>query len=253
MKKVIGLFFILSLCLFTLVGCSKDEPASLQDKNIQELEYIEGKAVSILNKMVREEYTKKEDKDIDKDITDANEVLDEEIGLLVQEDTLDWEKLLEDTKKIESSIPTILVDLAALNIQAEDIAKLSNGVNNMIIAIDNKDERTYLIELNNVYSLIPTYMEKYAGDKEITFKKRLKYYAIATYISYMDGNLEMARTQVEELDKAYNDKMQDINYAQNNEYNLNKLYILIQELKRAVEADSRELVRSKYLLLIEEI
>ena len=47
--------------------------------------------------------------------------------------------------------------------------------------------------------------------------------------------------------------MQDINYAQNNEYNLNKLYILIQELKRAVEADSRELVRSKYLLLIEEI
>ena len=47
MKKVIGLFFILSLCLFTLVGCSKDEPASLQDKNIQELEYIEGKAVSI--------------------------------------------------------------------------------------------------------------------------------------------------------------------------------------------------------------
>ena len=69
----------------------------------------------------------------------------------------------------------------------------------------------------------------------------------------MDGNLDMARTQVEELDKAYNDKMQDMAYAQNNEYNLNKLYILIQELKRAVEADSRELVRSKYLLLIDEI
>lgn len=249
MKKVISLFFILSLCLFTLVGCSKDEPSSLQEKNMKELEYVEGEAVNILNKMVREEYTKK----VDKDFTNTNEVLDEEIGLPVQEDTLDWERLLEDTKKIESSIPTILVDLAALNIEAEDIARLSNGVNNMIIAIDNKDERTYLIELNNVYSLIPTYMEKYAGDKESTFKKRLKYYTIATYISYMDGNLEMARTQVEELDKAYNDKMQDINYAQNNEYNLNKLYILIQELKRAVDADSRELVRSKYLLLIEEI
>lgn len=249
MKKVISLFFILSLCLFTLVGCSKAEPSSLQEKNMKELEYVEGEAVNILNKMVREEYTKK----VDKDFTNTNEVLDEEIGLPVQEDTLDWERLLEDTKKIESSIPTILVDLAALNIEAEDIARLSNGVNNMIIAIDNKDERTYLIELNNVYSLIPTYMEKYAGDKESTFKKRLKYYTIATYISYMDGNLEMARTQVEELDKAYNDKMQDINYAQNNEYNLNKLYILIQELKRAVDADSRELVRSKYLLLIEEI
>lgn len=248
MRKIISLLLILSISLVTLTGCSKDEPATLQEKNIKELEYIEGKAVSILNKMVREEYNKDEKND-----ENTNEVLEEEMGLPVMEDTFDWEKLLEDTKKIENSVPAILVDLAALNIESEEIAKLSDGINNMIIAIDNKDQRTYLIELNNVYALIPTYMEKYAGDKESTFKKRLKYYTMATYISYMDDNLEMAKTQVDELDKAYNDKMQDIGYAQNNEYNLNKLYILIQELKRAVESDSRELVRSKYLLLIDEI
>ncbi len=248
MKKIVSLLLILSIALVTLTGCSKDEPATLQDKNIKELEYIESKAVNILNKIVREEYKKE-----DKNDTSTNEALEEGIGLPIVEDNFDWEKLLEDTQEIEDSVPAILVDLAALNIESGEIAKLSDGINNMIIAIDNKDQRTYMIELNNVYSLIPTYMEKYAGDKESTFKKRLKYYTIATYISYMDGNLDMARTQVEELDKAYNDKMQDMAYAQNNEYNLNKLYILIQELKRAVEADSRELVRSKYLLLIDEI
>lgn len=248
MKKIISLLLILSIGLVALTGCSKDEPANLQDKNMKELEYIEGKAVSILNKMIREEYNKDE-----KSETSANEVLEEDVGLPIVEDTFDWEKLLEDTKKIENSIPAILVDLAALNIESGEIARLSDGINNMIIAIDNKDQRAYMIELNNVYSLIPTYMEKYAANDEETFKKRLKYYTMATYISYMDGNLEMAKTQVNELDKAYNDKMQDIEYAQNNEYNLNKLYILIQELKRAVESDSRELVRSKYLLLIDEI
>ena len=251
MKKIISLLLILSICLVTLTGCSKENSATLQEKNIAELEYIEGKTINILNKLIREEYNKEDEGEKQKEET--NEVLEEEIGLPVVETTLDWEKLLNDTKKIERSIPAILVDLAALNIEAEEIAKLSDGINNMIIAIDNQDERTYLIELNNVYSLIPTYMEKYAGDKESTFKKRLKYYTIATYISYMDDNLEMAKTQVDELEKAYNDKMQDMSYAQNNEYNLNKLYILIQELKRAVESDSRELVKSKYLLLIYEI
>lgn len=248
MKKVISLLLILSICLMTLTGCSQDEPATLQEKNMKELEYIEGKLVGILNKIIREEYNKTEKRE-----PEANEVLEDEVGLPILETTLNWDELLSDTKEIESSVPSILVDLASLNIESAEIAKLSDGINNMIIAIDNKDERTYLIELNNIYSLIPTYMEKYAGGKEVTFKKRLKYYTIATYISYMDGNLDMARTQVDELEKAYNDKMQDMSYAQNNEYNLNKLYILIQELKRAVDVDSRELVRSKYLLLIDEI
>ena len=43
MKKVISLLLILSICLMTLTGCSQDEPATLQEKNMKELEYIAGK------------------------------------------------------------------------------------------------------------------------------------------------------------------------------------------------------------------
>lgn len=247
MKKIISIVLILSLFLVILTGCSNQESVSLQDKSIAELEYVEKNMVDILNKLVRDQYAVKEDTE-----KVTNDVVDDEIDLR-KRPTLNWEKLLNDTKKIENSIPTILVDLTALNIEATEIAKLSDGVNNMIIAIDNEDEKTYLIELNNVYSLVPTYMEKYAGNNEKTFKKRLKYYAISTYIAYADGNLEMAKTQVSELERVYSEKMQDMNYVQNNEYNLNKLYILIQELKRAVDSNSSELVKSKYLLIIDEM
>lgn len=247
MRKIISILLILSLFLVVLTGCSNQEGSSLQDKNVAELEYVEKNIVDILNKLVRDQYAVNEP-----DETVVNEVVEDEINFR-RPPTLDWEKLLNDTKKIENSIPTILVDLAALNIEATEIAKLSDGVNNMIIAIDNEDEKTYLIELNNIYSLIPTYMEKYAGNNEKTFKKRLKYYAISTYIAYADGNLEMAKTQASELERVYSEKMQDMNYVQNNEYNLNKLYILIQELKRAVDSNSSELVKSKYLLIIDEM
>ena len=247
MKKFVSILLILSLFLIILTGCSNQESVSLQDKNIAELEYVEKNIVDILNKLVREQYAVEETQE-----KVTNEILEDEIDLR-RRPTLNWEKLLNDNKKIENSIPTILVDLTALNIEATEIAKLSDGVNNMIIAIGNEDEKTYLIELNNVYSLIPTYMEKYAGNNEKTFKKKLKYYAISTYIAYSDGNLEMAKTQSGELERVYSEKMQDMNYVQNNEYNLNKLYILIQELKRAVDSNSSELVKSKYLLIIDEI
>lgn len=240
MKKFISIFLILSIFLCMLTGCSNEKSLSLQDKNIAELEYIEGKLLSILNKIVNKEYVVKTSKDAD----------EEEIS---EKDDMAWDKLLEDTKKIESAVATTIVDLTALNVEAGEIAKLSSGINNMIIAIDNKDESTYLIELNNVYSLVPTYMEKYAGNSETTFKKKVKYYTISTYISYIDGNLEMAKNQSTELERIYNEKMQDVEYVQNNEYNLNQIYILIQELRSAVEANNGELVKSKYLLIIGEI
>lgn len=37
------------------------------------------------------------------------------------------------------------------------------------------------------------------------------------------------------------------------QYNLNKVYLLIEELKKAIETDSVELVKEKYLFLIDEI
>lgn len=228
MRKILSIFLILTLFVFILTGCSTQEKAvSLEDKNIEELRYIEGNLVNILNKLVKDEY-----------VTDG---------------ILDWNKLINDTRKIEDVLAVTLVDLAALNIEAGEISKLSTGIDNMIIAADKKDERSYIIELNNVYALIPTYMEKYSAGQDIAFKKRLKYYTISAYVAYADDNLEMAKTQVNELDRVYAEKMQQLDYVQNNEYNMNKVYILIQELKKAIEADSSELVKSKYLLLIDEI
>ena len=248
MKRFVSVLLVLSLILISLTGCSNQESSSLQDKNISELEYIEGKLVKILNEMARDEYL------VEVSTTDN---LEENTNLATDDSIvtkkIDWEKLLKDTNKIESSIATTITDLTALNIEASEIEKLSTGVNNMIIAIEKEDINSYLISLNNVYALIPSYMEKYAGNNEKTFKKKLKYYTISAYIAYNDGNLEMAKTQASELERIYSEKMKEVGYLQNNEYNLNKLYILIQELKRAIDSDSKELVKSKYLLTIEEI
>jgi len=240
MKKVISIICILISLLLVLTGCSSKKSPTLEDKTNSELEYIERNLVSILNKSINGEYV-------------ANVKSDDTSEDVQEKTSMEWDKVLEDTRKVEGALATTIVDLTTLNIEASEISKLSDGVNNMIVAIGNEDEKTYLIELNNVYALIPTYMEKYSQNSEKAFKKRLKYYTISTYVAYNDGNLEMAKTQVNELEKIYSQKMQEVGYIQNNEYNLNKVYVLIQELKKAVEANNSELVQSKYLLVIDEI
>ena len=230
MKKVFKVFLILLCCLLILTGCSENEDEmSIEEKNLSELEYLEDNIVLIMNKFVQNEY------------------FDEDAG------TQKWDDILEDSRKIENAMATTLVDLAMLNIDSAEIAKLSTGINSLIIAIEAQDETNLMVELNNIYALIPNYLSKYLKDDELIFKKQLKYYAISTYVGFSMGNIDLAKGQIAEAETRYSEKMKDVTYVQNNEYNVNKVYVLIQELKAAVDSGSPELVKSKYLLLVEEI
>ena len=229
MKKLFRIFLVLVCCLVVLTGCSSEEQVSIEDKNLAELEYLEDNIVLIMNKFVKNEY------------------FDQDTG------TQKWEEILADSRKIENGMATTLVDLAMLNIDTEEISKLSTGINNLIIAIEAQDETNLMIELNNIYVLIPNYLSKYLKDDELIFKKQLKYYAISTYVGFNMGNIDLANGQISEAETRYSEKMKDVNYVQKNEYNVNKVYVLIQELKNAVSLGSQELVKTKYLLLIDEI
>ena len=230
MKKYLKILYILFVCILVLTGCStNDMNVSVEEKNISELEYIEDNIILMMNKYTKDEYLNQED------------------------GTQKWDEILTDARKIENSTATTLVDLATLNVDSAEVAKLSTGVNNLIIAIENENETNFIVELNNIYALIPNYLSKYLKDDELIFKKQLKYYAISTFVGYKMGNIDLAKSQIAEAEARYSEKMKDVNYVQNNEYNVNKIYVLIQELKSAVETESEELVSTKYLLLIEEI
>lgn len=212
-----------------ITGCSvKRDSSTVEDKNLAELEYIETQIIEILNNYISE-------------------------GYLLEDGTQDWGEILSDIQNLEEAATVTVVDLTSLNINSDDISALNTGVNNTIIAVENEDERSFLIELNNIYALIPKYLSNYSTDSELVFKKELKYYAISTYIAFVTGDLELSKSQIAEAETAFSEKMQDLEYVESNEYNMSKVYVLIEELKNAVETESAELVRTKYLNLIREI
>ena len=223
MKKFKSLLIILIIFLFILTGCEFEEieEDTLESKITSEIEYIEGKLISIINKLVLEEYKDNE-----------------------------WE---EDTRKIEEASNRILVDLASKSIDNSEITKFSDGVNNMILAVSNEDVKAYLVELNNVFSLFPNYEAKISNESDEIFERRLKYFTISTFIAFYVGDTELAKAQVDSLESEYLEKQRSVEYVEEHKYNMNKIYLLIEELKRGIEANSLDLVREKYLMLIDEI
>ena len=247
------LIFAIVICfiLIILTGCTNKE-YNIEDKITEEIKYMENEMIGITNNFASGNYENKQS-----NITNDNSIANGEIILneisAVETTTFDFDKLMKDTKKIEEASNRMMVDLATQNIDNTEITNFSDGINKMITAASEKDEMRYLVELNNVFSLFPNFEAKISTDSDNIFERRLKYFTISSYISFLVGDKELAKTQIYTLESEYLNKQKDVRYVEEHEYNLNKIYLLIEELKKAIETDSAELVKEKYLLLVNEI
>ena len=51
----------------------------------------------------------------------------------------------------------------------------------------------------------------------------------------------------------YKNLMNDIGYAEENKYNLNKIYVLLEEYRNAIGGLNYDLVRMKYIVTVENL
>ena len=258
MRNFLNLILIICICSITLMfltACNNDlNEYNLGDKITEEIKYTESKLIGIVNNFATGNYISKIEntEDLNKE-TNANISTEEEMNTSENITRLNYENILKDTRKIEDVSNRLIVDLATENVENEEITKLSDGINNMISNLYSEDEKTFLVELNNVFSLLPNFEAKVSNNNDEIFERRLKYFSISSYIAFYVGDKELAKTQVAALENEFVEKQKDIEYIEKHKYNLNKIYLLIEELKKAIDTDREELVREKYLLLIDEI
>lgn len=226
-KKVffVILILIISVCLS---GCSKEAPEKLNIKTTKELGYLEELVFQIILKLQKNDY-----------ITDEN--------------LLDWDKILGDAEKINMELDNIMLDLSNLKLANEKIGNLSNYTNRVLVAVNSKNEQALIGELNNLYQLIPQYLEDYETDKNEKSKKQLKAMVLNSFNYSLNGDWETAKNEVINVENKYNDMIGDNEYIQKNSYSINKIYILIQEYKTAINSENFELVRLKFIALCSEI
>jgi len=230
MKNKFKLALLMFCLIFLLTGCSstnKNNGKTIKDKTDSELSYVEDTIFTIINKYAKDEYMK--------------------------DGRIEWDNIKNDSKKINNALDTILLDLSELDIPNDDLISFSNELNNLIILISKEDDILAIDKLNHLYSLIPKYMARYSDDKNKISKKELKSNILASYNFSNAKKWAEAKATIQTVEDKYKTMMNDVDYMRENTYNLNKVYVLIEELKNAINMENMELIKMKYVNLIEEI
>lgn len=221
------LFFL--IVLFILSGCSIDNMTSkktIQDKANEEIDFLENKTFLITNKYAKGEYQK--------------------------ENKINWKEISEEVKEISISTDTIIQDLSELDIPNEDILALRNEVNNVIISAGNEDEYNLLQKISYLYSLLPNYLEKYSDNKNKVDVMKLKSLILSSFVQANFLDWDTAKETVILAEAKYNEMMNNVDYMKEYSHNLNRIYVLLEEFKNAVELEEIALTKVKFVNFIEK-
>lgn len=227
-SKIFSYIVILLLILFTLTGCSgKKDENKIKAKVNSELKYLENEIFTIFIKYAKDEYK--------------------------TEEGFNWDSVYKEAEKLNKSLATIITDMSELNIPKDSINSVSNEFSNLVIAISDKKETDMFNSLYNAYVKFPEIEEIYLENNNEINKTRLKVLVLSAYKLSEFNDFDNAKQEIQNASDKYNEMIKDVNYSSNNQYNLNKIAVEIEELKSAINLENILLVRMRFVNFIEEM
>lgn len=223
-------FLLIILLIIMLTGCDINDNTqnqTIEGKITEEIDYIENKILTFFSMYAKEEY-----------------------GTL---ENLNWDLIEENAVELNGILDTVILDLSEVDISNEDIIKFKNEINYLSIAVFNKDINETIKRYGELYILLPNFASKsYTNKNEIKLIE-LKSLVISSFVYANLLDWESAKSTINDAEIKYKTMMDDVDYMKEYSYNLNKVFILINEIKNAIEIEELELTKVKYVNFIEKI
>lgn len=281
MNKKISAILLLTLTalLLSLLGCSNSK-LNLNDKAKSEIDYFSTKLISIINKLnnitfenydviARKAELSKESAENEKASQNTADVKSSEQGNTSSNVTvyqmspntilnpiskeINWSEIKNQIENLYYSWNTVILDLYELNVNNDDILGFSSDFDIATTYIKNEDKANSILAIANLYKYLPKYAETIEKDGEYKNILKIKSFILNAY-AFVDAEFWTAVS--EEVDKAletYKYIMNDTKYISENSYAVNKVYVLLNELKNSVSQKDIEIFYIKYRNLMEEL
>jgi hypothetical protein len=167
------------------------------------------------------------------------------------DNNVDWSKIKNEVENMYSSVPTITLDLYSQNINQNEILDFNNELDNLTVSAKEENKENTLIHLSNLYGYLPKYLDNVSTDKTYINLIKTKANIVNAYsiIDTDDWNkvLEYINLAIESYSNLLNNLSDDLKT-----YSINKGYIILNEMKNAVNLKDREIFLIKYKNLLEE-
>lgn len=281
-KKIIIFFILLILIAGSLFAIWKNNEKPNDEEKINskldsEMEYLNTSLISIangLNNIVIQEYkiTESSNNNTSSDSSNntskndnsskensSNESNNETSNIsfsmtqnTINTDEIDWKNLESEISNLYKSWSEIIIDLNKINNNNENILKFSNDLDETTKYIKAQDKVNSLSMVAKLYSYLPQFMELYENDgRKIAFMQT-KTNIIRAYSIIEQEKWEEIKREVYSSINNFNPILNDVNNNKN-QYNVNKIYVLLNEFNNSIDTNDKEILYIKYRNLIQEI
>ena len=173
------------------------------------------------------------------------------VGILTSNKDANWESLKAEIEILYSSWNTIILDLYKLNINSEDILQFSTVLDRATLSIREENKQDSLAALSDLYSYIPVYLQSYStNDKEINIQRTkanvMKAYSVVDSENWNEVTVQLTNAETSYLNVLNGNTKED-------DYDINKGYILLKELQNSVNEKDKDIFYIKYKNLIEKL
>lgn len=175
-----------------------------------------------------------------------------ETGVLTNEEDINWDIVKREVEGIYVSIPSIIMDFYELNLNQEDILGFNTQYDNLTKAVKDQKKDQVLAGLTSVYDFLPKFLKGASQDALYTTLIETKSHVFKAYSKLDGGNWQEISGDMKNAIDTYSKLLTNTEIDARKQYNVNKGYIMINELQNATNLKEPSVFLIKYKNLLEE-
>lgn len=174
-------------------------------------------------------------------------------GVLTNKEDINWGYIKGEIENLYSSISTITLDMLQINVTQEEILTFNNQLDNLAVAVKDENKENTLSQMSTLYDTLATITQKIQGEETYKILVEVKQNIFKAYSKLDSENWSEIAKDINNAITSYSKLLSNTNIETQNQYVINKGYVLINELKNAVNLKDISVFLIKYKYLLEEL
>ena len=175
-------------------------------------------------------------------------------GVLNNNQDINWNELKNEVELLYGFLYNTTLDLYKITINQDEIINFNKEYDNLTAAVKNENKQEALSRLSILYDYIPKFMSYCSDDENELIILRTKNSIFKAYSILDKEEWDNMKKNISEGANEFTKIVTSIdNQLKGKQYNINKAYIMINELQNAVELKDKEIFLIKYKNLLEEL
>lgn len=172
-------------------------------------------------------------------------------GVLTSKKDINWKIIKSEIENLYLSIPTMTIDLYNQNVSQDDILAFNREYDNLAIVVKEEKKVETLTQLSKLYDYLPKFIQ--VEDELYKTVIETKSNIFKAYSKLDTQNWDEIFNDIQNAINIYSKLMTDTNIDVSKQYSINKGYIMLNEMKNAVNIRDTDIFLIKYRNLLEEL